>query len=277
MKRSTMNLKRILAYSFITIIAINTLTAIEVRGQESQLGEIYSTDFESENDHWKFVDEGWKIAQVTAPESDDKTSDDEAPKDSQNAKNEKPNSNETERTKFAESKEAVKTLGVLSQYIKKSKYEPPFRSPKHMAILKDKTVTDFQLDVRVHSTHKDYNHRDACLFFGYQNPSQFYYVHLGKVTDPHANQIFIVNKAARTKISLTTTKGTPWDDNWHNVRVTRDIKSGEIKVYFDDMTTPVMTAVDKTFGWGQIGVGSFDDTADWDDLKLLGNLHAKEK
>ena len=31
-----------------------------------------------------------------------------------------------------------------------------------------------------------------------------------------------------------------------------------------------MTARDKTFQRGRIGVGSFDDTGDWDDIRLRG-------
>lgn len=161
---------------------------------------------------------------------------------------------------------------VLSLHQKKSSYQPKVRSPLHMALLADTKVTDFQLDVRVLSTHKDYNHRDVCLFFGYQSPTQFYYVHLGKKTDPHANQIFLVNNADRTKISTTTTDGTPWDDQWHDVRILRNVESGEIEVYFDDMKTPAMTATDKSFQWGQVGLGSFDDTADFDDFKVRGTL-----
>ena len=46
--------------------------------------------------------------------------------------------------------------------------------------------------------------------------------------------------------------------------------SGEIEVYFDDMQTPVMKAVDTTFGTGRIGVGSFDDTGDFDTIRLYG-------
>jgi hypothetical protein len=97
-----------------------------------------------------------------------------------------------------------------------------------------------------------------------------YYVHLGKKADEHANQIFIVNGADRKKISLTSTDGTNWDDNWHNVRVVRKVKDGTIEVYFDDMQKPVMTAKDTTFAWGRVGVGSFDDTSDWDDVKVEG-------
>ena len=87
---------------------------------------------------------------------------------------------------------------------------------------------------------------------------------------PHANQIFIVNEKPRLKISTKTSDGTNWDDEWHHARVIRDVKTGKIDVYFDDMKTPVMTAVDKTFTWGRVGVGSFDDTGNFDQIRLYG-------
>jgi hypothetical protein len=159
---------------------------------------------------------------------------------------------------------------------KKSNYEPPVRSPYNRAILKDVVVSDFVMEVKFRSTIPDYNHRSLCLFFGYQDESHFYYVHFGKKTDDHANQIFIVNEKPRTKISTKTTPGTPWDDEWHHARIERSVKTGEIKVYFDDMKTPVMTATDKTFAWGQIGIGSFDDTGDFATVKLWGEQVEKE-
>jgi hypothetical protein len=126
------------------------------------------------------------------------------------------------------------------------------------------------LEARLQSTVKDYGHRDMCLFFGYRDPAHFYYVHLGKQTDDHANQIFIVNDAPRKKISTKTSPGTNWDDAWHQVKIVRRTADGAIEVYFDDMKTPVMTATDKTFTSGRIGVGSFDDTGNWDDVTLSG-------
>lgn len=159
---------------------------------------------------------------------------------------------------------------VYSQFKKRSQYEPPHRSPYNVSILKDLHVGDLVLEAKVRSTHPDYGHRDACLFFGYQDSAHFYYVHLGQKTDDHANQIFIVNGAPRIKISQKTTPGTPWDDQWHQVKVVRKTSDGTIEVYFDDMDKPVMTAQDKTFLWGQIGVGSFDDTSDWDNVRVRG-------
>ncbi|MFQ3652332.1 MAG: hypothetical protein SNJ75_18605 [Gemmataceae bacterium] len=158
---------------------------------------------------------------------------------------------------------------AFSQYAQ-SKYNPPYRSPLNYALIKDLLVGDFTLTAQVQSTARDYGHRDMCLFFGHQGPDRFYYVHLAKKTDDRANQIFIVNKADRVKISKTTTDGTPWTDGWHTVKLVRKVGDGSIAVYFDDMTKPVMTAVDKTFTWGAVGIGSFDDTGNWREIRLEG-------
>jgi len=54
------------------------------------------------------------------------------------------------------------------------------------------------------------------------------------------------------------------------VKVVRDSSLGTIEVYFDDMKKPHLTATDKTFGKGRIGIGSFDDMNDFDDVRLFG-------
>jgi hypothetical protein len=160
---------------------------------------------------------------------------------------------------------------VYSQF-QASKYKTPVRSPFNRSVRKDVFVGDFVFDVHFQSTTRNYGHRDLCLFFGYQDPSHFYYVHFGKKADDHANQIFIVNEKPRTKISIKSTDGTDWDDEWHEARIVRNVKSGKIEVYFDNMNKPVMTAKDSTFTWGQVGVGSFDDTGRFDRVRLWGSV-----
>ena len=71
-------------------------------------------------------------------------------------------------------------------------------------------------------------------------------------------------------ITEKKSSGTPWDKEWHQVKVVRRIDAGTIEVYFDDMDTPVMTATDKRFAWGQVGLGTFDDNGNWDDFVLRG-------
>jgi hypothetical protein len=156
-----------------------------------------------------------------------------------------------------------------------SKYEPPYRSPLSIAWIKDVKVGDFELTVRVQNTNVNAGpHRDLCIFWGRQDPSHFYYVHFGALSDPNACQIFIVNNAARTPITVDTATGTPWTEGWHNIKVVRRVADGAIEAYFDDMTKPLMTARDTTFGAGQIGIGTFDDNGNFDDLVLRGESEA---
>jgi hypothetical protein len=170
--------------------------------------------------------------------------------------------------------EEVNGNKVLSQY-QQSKVQTPVRSPFNRSVIKDLTVGDFVLDVQLQSTARDYPHRSLCLFFGYQDPAHLYYVHFGQKTDDHANQIFIVNNEPRKKISTETTPGTPWDDKWHHARIVRKVETGSVEVYFDDMQKPVMKAIDKNFTWGEVGVGSFDDTGRFDRVLVYGKKVAK--
>ncbi len=161
---------------------------------------------------------------------------------------------------------------IYSLTVRQSDFTPPVRSPFNRALIKDLILGSFVLDVRLQSTLDTGAHRDLCLFFGYQDDAHLYYVHLGRATDDHANQIFIVNDAPRKKISMQTTEGTPWTDDWHHARVVRDVVSGKIEIYFDDMNTPAMTATDKTFTWGRVGIGSFDDMGNFDDVRVYGEV-----
>ena len=152
---------------------------------------------------------------------------------------------------------------------RESDYKPEVRSPRHIALIKDLQVADFVITFRVRSTKDTGNHRDCCVFFNYQDAKNFYYVHLGARPDPHSGQIMIVKDAPRKAITENKTR-TPWTDQWHKVKLVRDSTQGTIEVYFDDMDTPHMKAVDKTFGKGRIGIGSFDDMNDFDDIKIRG-------
>ncbi len=158
---------------------------------------------------------------------------------------------------------------VFSQF-QQSDFKPAVRSPFNRALLKDLVVSDFVLECRVQSTARDYGHRDLCLFFGYQDDSHLYYVHLGKQADAHAHSVFLVDGAPRVSIAKKRTEGIKWDDSWHTVRIIRKAKQGTIEVYFDDMKEPVMTAENDRFSWGRVGIGSFDDTGNFDDFRLWG-------
>ncbi len=161
--------------------------------------------------------------------------------------------------------------GKVYNQFKQSQYKPPYRSPYNVALLKDVIVGDFVLTADVQSTDQaGGGHQDMCVFFGYQDPAHFYYAHLGKVPDKVSCKITIVDGAPRRPITKNEPTGIPWDTGWHKVKVVRRVADGTIEVYFDDMKTPKMIAVDKTFTWGQVGLGSFDNLGNWDNVKLCG-------
>ncbi|OHB80014.1 MAG: hypothetical protein A2W31_11125 [Planctomycetes bacterium RBG_16_64_10] len=161
--------------------------------------------------------------------------------------------------------------GKVYNQFQPSKYHPPHRSPYNMALVKDLLVSDFVLTADVQSTNVNAgNHRDMCVFFGYQDPAHFYYVHLGQRPDPHSSQIMRVDGAPRLMITKNATPGIPWSEGWHKVKVVRRTADGTIEVYFDHMNKPVMVAQDTTFTWGQVGIGSFDDHGNWDNFQLHG-------
>ncbi|MCB9871835.1 MAG: hypothetical protein H6837_18420 [Planctomycetes bacterium] len=152
-----------------------------------------------------------------------------------------------------------------------SHYSPPVRAPLGMALLDGFEFGDFELELDVMQTGREYGHRDLCVFFGVQSRTRFYYVHLASRADPHAHNVFRVFDAPRTRCASFTTPGVDWGrQQWHRVKVTRRLAEGEIRVYFDDMTMPVMTATDRTLGVGLIGFGSFDDTGRFRNVVLRG-------
>ena len=151
-----------------------------------------------------------------------------------------------------------------------SVYTPPFTSPSNINLIKNVNVTSFVLELDMLSTTPYVLGRDLCLFFGYQDPSHFYYAHISDTADNVHNTIHIVNNAARASIADYRNSGNSLEGGWHKVRLLRDVDKGTIEVYFDDMNEAVMTAVDSTFDWGKVGVGSFNDAGQFDNIHLYG-------
>jgi len=158
-----------------------------------------------------------------------------------------------------------KSLSIIER---KSEYKPEVRSPTHIALMKHVEAESFELTFKVKSTKNTGGHRDCCVFFNYQDPKRFYYVHLGAKPDPRSGQIMIVNNEPRAPLTENK-KNTPWSESgWHDVKLVRDFEKGTIAIYFDDMENPHMQVENKVFGHGRIGLGSFDDMDAFDDVKL---------
>jgi hypothetical protein len=110
--------------------------------------------------------------------------------------------------------------------------------------------------------------RDVVVIFGYQSPTRFYYVHLAAKVDPVHNGIFLVNDADRKRLDQPTSTAHNTDQAWHRYRLERDAQRGDIRVFWDDLAAPVLTANDRTLLDGRVGVGSFDETGEYRNLRV---------
>jgi hypothetical protein len=150
----------------------------------------------------------------------------------------------------------------------------PVRAPTSWSVIEGLDVGSFVFTGRLKcKTDPANNKRDMCVFFHFQDPTHFYYVHFSASSDEVHNIIGLVNGADRVKINREPAGKSVFrltDLRFHEFKVISDAATGEINAYLDDMGTPILTAVDKTFTHGRVGVGSFDDTGSFDDLKVWG-------
>ncbi|HEV2500110.1 MAG TPA: hypothetical protein VGY31_11080 [Terriglobia bacterium] len=153
-------------------------------------------------------------------------------------------------------------------YLHMQRSRPPGvpRRPLQFARLRNVNVGSFALDVKVRRAGGS-----MIVVFNYVDTLHFYYVHLSENPGTQIavhNGIFIVNGAPRKRIAgLDATPALP-DRSWHDVRIVRNVRSGSIKIFLDKQTKPRFSVIDRTFKCGQIGLGSFDETGDFAQLRL---------
>jgi hypothetical protein len=140
------------------------------------------------------------------------------------------------------------------------------RRPVQFALLKGANVGSFTFQARVRREGKS-----LLMVFNYVDTLHFYYTHLsvdpGAKVDVH-NGIFIVDGGPRHRLAGMEAAPVLPDKNWHKIRVHRDIPSGSIEVFVDEDPSPRFSVFDSTFNCGQVGLGSFDETGDFADVRL---------
>jgi hypothetical protein len=140
------------------------------------------------------------------------------------------------------------------------------RRPLQFARLKNVNVGSFDLSVKVRREG-----RSMIIVFNYVDTLHFYYTHVSRdrgTAQPVHNGIFLVDGAPRRRIAGTEAQPALPDTRWHTIRVVRNVKTGLIQVSSDVQQKPLFSVVDHHFTCGQIGLGSFDETGDFTDLKI---------
>lgn len=148
----------------------------------------------------------------------------------------------------------------------------PVRRPANILLAPAPAVTAFSIDFEARSLQFERKGADIVVIFGYQDPFNFYYAHISNDVNPVHHVIMKVegSEQSRSAIQLEKEPVATLRDAWQKVRITRSA-GGRVAVFVDDMDNPTLTAEDTKWLSGRIGIGSFNDAAQFDAIKLTGD------
>lgn len=113
--------------------------------------------------------------------------------------------------------------------------------------------------------------RDLVLIFGYEDPEHFYYAHVSNDSDGKTHSVIMrVEATGRTPIQLEESPKPALGVGWQTIRLSHEA-NGAISVWVDDQEKPVLTANDTRYPVGRLGFGSFNDTAEFDEVAITGD------
>lgn len=141
------------------------------------------------------------------------------------------------------------------------------RRPVKFALFEPGCVSDFEVETRIRRFG-----RSMLVAFGFQDRAHFYYAHVSGDDGSHRvhNGIFKVDGGERFRIAGEGSAAALPTEDWHRIRVVREAASGKIEVYADDDPKPRFAVVDESFRYGWVGLGSFNETGEFDDFELRG-------
>jgi hypothetical protein len=114
--------------------------------------------------------------------------------------------------------------------------------------------------------------RSVMIVFAYHDAAHFDYAHLsidtGQKQSVH-NGIFHVYEGERVRISNPRGPAAfAATGRWYHVKLTHEAKTGSVQVTVDGQAVPALQATDVSLGAGKVGIGSFDETGEFKNVKI---------
>ena len=110
------------------------------------------------------------------------------------------------------------------------------------------------------------------IVYAYRDEAHFDYAHLSTdraVAQPVHNGVFHVYGGERVRISGEQGPAAfRAAGRWYHVKLTHDAGTGAVAVTVDGQAVPALQAIDRSLGWGKVGIGSFDETGAFRDVKI---------
>jgi hypothetical protein len=149
--------------------------------------------------------------------------------------------------------------------------EPPAgqpRRPTKFALLNSKPYRSVTVEAEMKR-----NARSLIIVYAWQDANHYNYAHIS--SDAAAKQnvhngMFHVFGGERARISALDGPPSFETQDWTPVKLVFDGTSGRCYVEVNGKRNPSMEAVDLSLQWGRVGLGSFDETGDFRNVRITG-------
>lgn len=114
--------------------------------------------------------------------------------------------------------------------------------------------------------------RSVMIVYAYHDAAHFDYAHISTdTTTPVHNGVFHVYGGERVRISAEGGPAAfPEINRWYHVKFVQDGATGTVDVTVDGKAVPALHAVDLSLTTGKVGIGSFNETGDFKNVKITG-------
>ena len=146
----------------------------------------------------------------------------------------------------------------------------PVRRPANLLLLPSPATRNFILELDVKTPRMDIKGVDICLFLDVRDHRNYTYVHLSNDSDGRVHQVIMRvwgDQKARSTIHREKKPPASLTGEWQTVRLVRKADGG-VSVYVDNSPDPVLTATLPADASGRVGIGSFNDPALFDRVRL---------
>jgi hypothetical protein len=148
----------------------------------------------------------------------------------------------------------------------------PVRRPANILWLTETESLPFSFQVDAKSLAPKVKGADVCIILGDEDGKQMVYAHLSNDSDGRVHQVIMhvdleagKRKTIQTPERPKTSLAEGWNRFWIHVN-----PEGELFVYSDSYSadTPIMTALLPQMNVSKLGIGSFNDPAQFDEVHV---------
>ncbi len=124
------------------------------------------------------------------------------------------------------------------------------------------------------------NARSLILVYAYQDEAHYNYAHISSDAakkQPVHNGMFHVFGGERVRISSLDGPESLPDKDWTPVKLVFDGDTGRCYIEVNGKRNPSLEAVDLSLRSGRVGLGSFNETGDFRNVRIIGEKVGVEK